>query len=464
MSKVKEKKSLDVRLDSMRHSGTGMGTSRDKLTGMSPDVKRVDDSTAEDWYMSSGFFQRVVDAPAYDMTRNWIKVKVNGVDHEQSENISRKIMNRMTELKLRERIYELIRFSRMYNRGGCLYYVITAELPQTTWKLSEPLPFESLKKINAINVLPPRDFQVIPVAQNPLSSLYHSYDYRIGGISVHESRVAWLVNSYFKNRNRGVSAIETTYDAIIAQETALWSVRTLLFELSGKVFKKKGIDSFNPEKMSEFMYKITSLFNTQGAIALDMDESLDRLNSAAGFTGLKDMMEFIWQFLCAVSSIPRTRMMGQTSGIVRADQDIIGYYDWIASQQELQLKPIIENDVKMIIHEQDGEVYKELNGHPENLDWEIIFNPLYLPDPQDAAKIRLIDAQTDQIYITTAVHSPSEIRAKRQPELEPFGADEGQPLDLKEPPVPEMNFNDKQPGDLTNPENRDANVKPEKET
>jgi phage-related protein (TIGR01555 family) len=413
MTNTLEKRKLV--LDSLSQADMGMGGTRDKLDRVKAKVDNLSINESEEWYLSNGFIQKIVDIPAKDATREWITIKTNRDDL----NISRIIQNRFSELQFPKKLTELIRYSRMYNLGGFLYYGIDHSIPQTDLVLEKPLPFD-LNRIDYINVFSPLQVNILDKSNNPLAQDYSLPEIRINGIKVHSSRYEWLVHSFLPDRNMGVSAIQTVLDAAKSQGIALWSVTTLLSELSIKVFKSPDVNNADPNKLFELLALIRSAISTQGVFGAGENESLERLN--ANVPGLKDIFDFLIETLAGLSEIPKSRLLGQAQGTITGGQnDLISYYDSIAKFQEIELRSIIENAIKLIVKERSGEVYKALNGQVNSLDWEFEFNPLWKLTALEKADVELKQAQADDIYIKNAVVSPSEVRSKRFKDLEEFG-------------------------------------------
>jgi uncharacterized protein len=402
-------------LDSLSQADMGMGGTRDKLDRVKARFDNLSIHDSEEWYLSNGFIQKIVDIPAKDATREWITIKTNRDDL----NISRVIQNRVSELQFLKKLTDLIRYSRMYNLGGFLYYGIDHSIPQTDLVLEKSLPFD-LNKIEYINVFSPLQVNILDNSNNPLAIDYSIPEIRINGIKVHRSRYEWLVHSYLPDRNTGISAIQTVLDAAKSQGIALWSVTTLLSELSIKVFKSPDVNSADPNKLFELLALIRSAISTQGVFGAGENESLERLN--ANVPGLKDIFDFLIETLAGLSEIPKSRLLGQAQGTITGGQnDLISYYDSIAKFQEIELRAIIENAIKLIVNERSGEVYKLLAGNTSQLDWEFDFNPLWKLTATEKADVELKQSQADKIYIESAVLSPSEVRSKRFQDLEEFG-------------------------------------------
>jgi hypothetical protein len=374
-------------------------------------------------YEANGFIQNIVDQPAEDATREWITIKVNT---EGDDDIARKIENRMTELHVREKMEELIKCSRTYSRGGMLYYGVIAGVPQTDEQLAKELPIKTLQEIDYINVLDDMD-KVSFKNKNttdPTKKEYNEIEFSIHGRVVHPSRVSWLVNGFNYQNLDGMSIVGTIYDAIVAQDNALWSVSSLVGDMATKIFKSDMITKMSPERRGELLAKLKHLMNTQSALALAKDEDFNKL--IYNVTGMKELFDFIFDNLSGVSRMPKNIMLGKAHGVVTAGEyDTINYYAQVAKEQENKHRPIIEKIVDMIVHEQKGEIWAELSGKVEDLDWEFEFNPLWKLDPSSQADVDLKSSQRDQIDFNIGKAGPEELRQldDRYGELEDFGAE-----------------------------------------
>lgn len=431
-----------ARFDGLTELMTGRGTSRDKLEGLNPLVRKMAAQEMRLWYMANGFIQNIVDAPAEDATREWITIRTNR-DEDNPEsglkglNISRLIQNRLTALGLRAKIKDLIRFSRMYREGAFLYFGIDAAVPQTQLVLSNTLPTE-FNRIEFINVFGPDRVSIRDDSTNPLSKVYHRLKYSISGIDVHESRLCHLVHGYLTEEKTGMSVVETILDAVKAQDTALWSVTSILFEMALWVFKSPAVQDMGPEKVAALLANMRAVISTQSSMAISDDESMERIQS--DITGLKEIFDFVFENLACLARIPKSRLMGQSQGVITAGQyDLLAYYDSVAKFQEIEVRPVIEKAIDLVVHERSGKIWEALDGNADKLDWEFEFNPLWRLGPVEQAEVDLKGAQESQIYIATGVLGPTEVRSRKFKDLEEFHKWEGQSLNMKQPAQPQLN-------------------------
>ena len=428
---------LAIRLDGLSQSEMGMGGMRDKLDKITPYSSGLSFSDSQNWYLSNGYIQNIVDIPAEDATREWIEIKTNRDDL----GISRLIQNRFVELDFQRKLKELIRYSRMYSLGGFLYYGIDSSIPQTDIILEQAMP-ESINRIDYINVFGPQFVNIIPNTAagdnvNPLSINYHRPDLSINSVKVHPSRYHWLILSYLTEKNTGVSVIQTVLDAVKAQGIALWSISSILSELSIKVFKSPSVNTEDPAKLFELISLIRQAISTQGVFAAGEGESLERLNGV--IPGIKESLDFILENMSGLSKIPKSRLSGQSQGTLTGGQyDLVSYYDSIAKFQEIELRPIIERCISLIVRETSGKVYSALGGNTKELDWEFEFENLCKISEIESSDVNLKKAQADKIYVETGVLAPAEVRKNRFDDLEEFGDVKSEDLDFASP-LPDPN-------------------------
>lgn len=414
--KTKPKTEKTSRMDGFTNEYTGKGTNADKLSGIKANRKRFSPKQLRDFYISSGFIQNIVNCIAEDSMREWITIKTN---RDEDLNIARLLENRLIELSVPQKLEKLVRYSRIYNEGALLYLGCYEEIPNLN--LDEPI--DSITKIEYLNVLTPDNFQIVVDRVNPLSKNFNEPKFYIAGQPVHDSRIEWLCNSFMPEESMGISIIQTVLDAIYAQDSALWSITSLLEEMAVTVFKSPLVGQMNPKDVGEFLRDMKMVMNTQSVMALSDGEDLTK--KTISIPGIKEIFDFIFDNLSGLSKIPKSRLMGQAQGTITSGQyDTLSYYDTVSRYQENTIKPILEKLVGLVVNESSGDIYRLLKGKTDSLDWEISFNPLWQLGPTEEVDRNLKEAQRDQIYLTTGVVSPDDIRNKRFHDLEDFGISE----------------------------------------
>jgi hypothetical protein len=402
------------RYDSLIDPDSERGDSTDKTVRLRGNLSINSNLYNLGLYYKNGFLQNIIDQPAEDCTREWIKIRTT-IDDEEEETdeekeISKMVEERLKEIGLQQKITNLVRYSRMFAKGSFLYYGIIGENVQNKEILNQPLP-EVIQSIDFINVIddPDRVQIEIPNKTDPTVKNYNQVRFFMNGFEIHPSRLSWLVNSFLPMQESGISVVQTVEDAIKAQDSALWSVSSMLADMALKIFKSDDIAGLTITEKAKLLSKIKHLTNTQSVMALMKDEDFQKLIWNA--TGLKDVFEFVFDNLGGVARMPRRLLLGQSHGIVTGGEfDTLNYYANIAKIQENLLKPIIQKVVDMVKIEQRGKIYQKLGEKVNEVNIDFTFNNLWILDPKTEADTNHVNAQRDQIDQMIGKTNAAELR------------------------------------------------------
>ncbi len=439
--KLAGKTTLKHRYDSFFEGSTGRGGKRDKVHNIRPGLEdRIHPQTARLFYRTNGFIQNIVDSPAEDSTREWIKVKTN---RDDDKNVNKIILDELDRVESREAIRKLVSYSRLYNKGGAMFLGIKATAAQTATILKDPLP-DQIRSLDYLNVMSESKFQIQVERDRPLHPGFgRAKRFQAQGQTVHPSRIFWLVNNYNEDDDIGVSIVQNILDAIKAQDSALWSANQFVFEMAIKVFKSPLVKDLNPSEIFEAVEDMSRVLSSQAMIGLADDETFEKVTG--NIQGIKEVFDFIFENLAGLAKMPKSRIMGNAQGVITAGQyDIINYYESVRRFQNNQIKPIINKLISIVIKATKGKIVEAIGIEGANsLDWSFEFNPLWVPDPKEQSEIDNKNALTDQIYITTGVLTVEEVRNKRFNDLKEFDKNLGadlekisSPLNLEAPPNP----------------------------
>jgi uncharacterized protein len=362
---------------------------------------------------SCGFANNIASTPAEDMTREWITLTTNVDDERGNDEISRMIQNRMTELELPKKIKEIIRFSRIYPRGGFAFIGVNADVPTIDAEIAKPLNLNELNKIDFIHVVDDSDRVTVMIFNryDPTKSDYLQPHFYIMGKPVDQSRLAWICKDFYPPDLLGVSMMEICYDAISAQESALWSVSHLVRDMAVKVLTSDEVAGMPGPKRAELTALLSHLMDTTSTLILRSQDKFEKVMYQPSGSATKDLFDFIFDNLGGVSEIPRNILLGKAHGVVTAGEyDALSYYNSIKKDQELIVRPIIEKFIDLIVHEKRGDVYAALGGNVDQLDWEFEFNPVYRLDEVAQVDVELKGAQRDNYDILSGKMSPQEAR------------------------------------------------------
>jgi len=427
------------RFDGLIDPLTTRGSAEDRTQRLRGTNIIIQNSTALNKYIANGFVQNIIEIPAEDATREWITITTN-MDGDQSDlDFPKMIQDRMKDLSIQEKIFNFIRYSRMYAKGSFLYYAVKANQVQEGEILSEPMP-EEIKTIEFINVIDDSDRVTLTNLNmsNPLKKDYNKIKFSIDAKEIHPSRLSWLVNSFIPSETTGISIVQTINDAIVAQDSGLWSSATVLQSMALNIFKSDEIADLSPTQKADLLAKIKHLMITFSSIALKNEEAFEQLTLT--MTGMKEIFDFIFENLSGLSRIPKNILLGKAHGVVTAGEyDTLNHYANVSRFQENKLRPILEKIIDLIIREQNGEIYAALGGNADELETEFTFNNLWKLDPVADADRELKFSQRDQIDVTIGKTSPQELRSldPRYKDLEPFVMDRTMPPDMTPPKVAE---------------------------
>jgi uncharacterized protein len=413
--RIKPFEALKKRFDSLVDPSTARGSSIDKTARLKGNNVINSNAYNLGLYIASGFVQNIVNQPAEDITREWITIKTNidgqEEETEQEKDVSSMIEERLEEIELRNKVEELVRYSRMFAKGSFLYYGIIGENIQNRDALSKPLP-SVIESIDFINVIddPDRVSIQVPNSSDPLVKDYNQPTFSIGGFPIHPSRLSWLINYWLPSEKSGLSVIQTIKDGIIAQDNGLWSTSSILGAMALKIFTSDEIAGLSAEQKGELLAKIKHLLDTQSVMALKSDEKFEQL--VFSIPGIKEIFENVFDNLSGLAKIPKKIMLGQAHGIVTgAEYDTLNYYNEIARQQELKIRPIIKKVVDMVVKETRGKIYQTLGEKVNEIKVDFDFNTLWKLDPVSQAEADLKRSQRDQIDVTIGKCSPAELRS-----------------------------------------------------
>ncbi|WP_254636081.1 phage portal protein [Lysinibacillus sp. GbtcB16] len=227
--------------------------------------------------------------------------------------------------------------------------------------------------------------------------------------SVHVSRLLHSQTRRFEGEAQGRSLLEPLYDILTVFDTSVWSVGQILHDFTFKVYKSKDIDNLSTQDKQQLSMIMDFMFRTEELAMIADGEELTKQGTSV--SGIKDLLDFVWDLLSGAARMPKTVIKGQESGtITGAQYDVMNYYSRIVADQENEMKPHLEKLIRMLLMSE-----KELGGRidPETLEWEIQFNPLWNVDAKTDAEIRKLVAETDQIYLLNNIITADEIREAR---------------------------------------------------
>lgn len=401
----------ELRNDFMQ--GNGKANHKDKLTRQIAGVgRKLSHDEITNLYGDSRIVQNIIDIPAEDMTRNWFTLKM------KDEQLARNIMSKLADLKAKKAFKEMFTYDRLRGDG----FISLGVTQASKFELSEELKTDKLYSVDylhAFSSLKVNEFlineDVFDIKYGQLEQLRinrassHGVQTQTTESSVHVSRFLHSQTRRFEGEAQGRSLLEPLYDILTVFDTSVWSVGQILHDFTFKVYKSKDIENLSSQDKQQLSMIMDFMFRTEALAMIAADEDLTKQGTSV--SGIKDLLDFVWDLLSGAARMPKTVIKGQESGtITGAQYDVMNYYSRIVADQENEMKPHLEKLIRMLMMAE-----KELGGRidPESLEWEIQFNPLWNVDAKTDAEIRKIVAETDQIYLLNGIITTDEVREKR---------------------------------------------------
>jgi hypothetical protein len=383
---------------------TGRGGPNDRTQRLQGQGVLITHAQALAYYEASGLIQNAVDRPAEAAVREWHTIKMP----EGHEELGRLLQNRTDELEFRGskhggdgKLLELLKFSRINQNGSLIFAGVSGNesLGQGDKHLENEI--ESGARVEFLNVIQDIDQAAIDVPNNNqyFRKNYNKPRIRIAAIEPHESRYRWLVSGFSGRTMRGISVIQNVLDGVRALDSSLNSAARVVQALSLNIFSSDELAGLTPEKRYEFLLLFKNTIETEGTIALAKDETFQRLMFSV--TGLREIFDYMQEFVAGLGRIPKSVIFGKSFGVVSAGEfDLISFAAEVRSSiQETRVRPVCEWLYNLLLREKEGTIaeYLRANKLTPEIDYEIKFPPIFRLDPDSESKVRLTNAQADQL-------------------------------------------------------------------
>jgi hypothetical protein len=366
-------------------------------------------------YITSGLAQKIVDKPADDSFQRGVHIE-NDEDELMIAEYDR--------LAVLTRMADAIRWSRLY--GGAALILIA----QDGGDFSDPLNLDNLDMINEIKV-----YDIMSIQG---TGKYYTDDsdpdtfgkmeyYNITppegqSFEIHETRLIPVPgeplppNMVYFNRIHwaGRSVLEACAKDIGRYERGLdWSERLLerkqqaVYNMSGLGEMMANGDDAMVVRRINMVDQVRSNLNS---VVVDKDDVYNVLSP--GIDGTQPVIEEFKTALAASSGFQVNMLFGQsTKGLNQTNAgDLESHYVMVAHIQEVIARPALEK-LTSILWLQNG----LKNDIPD--DWEIKFNSLWVPTDKENADKELVEAQAENMEVTTLmtlvsnqIMTPEEVR------------------------------------------------------
>ena len=401
----------ELRSDFMQ--GNGKANSKDKLTRQVAGARRkLSQDELSALYADSRIVQNIIEIPAEDMTRNWFTLRM------KDENLARDIMSKLADLKAKQAFKKMRSYERLRGDG----FISLGVTQGSKFTLNDPLDMKRLYSVDYLHAFSSLKVNEFLINEDMFDVKYGQLEeLRINRASkngtqtiesesaVHISRLLHDQTRRLEDDYQGQSLLEPMYDILTVLDTSLWSVGQILHDFTFKVYSSKDIENLDSKDKQQLSMLMDFMFRTEALAMIGEGETLTKQSTSV--SGIKDLLDYVWDILSGAARMPKTVIKGQESGtITGAQYDVMNYYSRIVADQENDMKPLLEKLIRMLLMSE-----KELGGRidPDSIEWEIKFNPLWSVDSKTDAEIRKIVAETDQIYLVNGIIMADELRETR---------------------------------------------------
>lgn len=371
-----------LRLDGWANLFSGYGTSRDPLNSSQALAEdRMSQQEADNIYRSGGVSAAIVDLPAEEMTRKWIKLM--GDDSER-------IDDELTRLNARVKCKEALTLAGLY--GGAFIVMVTDD----TDNMEAALDIENVKEINRLMVFDrwqsswdhasiSRDLKAEyfnEPAVLRLTPINGGQSYKI-----HRSRVLIFDGEPLPPRLRvandywGESRLQRVKRAIARYAEGLDSAGAIMRGFVTPVLAMKNLgDLIAAGRETEVRTRLNILGMSQSMLnVLLIDADGETYNkSVSSVAGIRDLLMEVKHNVSASARMPATLIFGASPDGMNAtgEGEARNFYDSIAADQVDKIGPQIRRLIEVI------SVVEGIDA--EKVEME--FLPLWQPTEKEAAE------------------------------------------------------------------------------
>lgn len=387
-------------LDGLANLMTGSGTSVDRrMYARWQSPSGISAMEIEAAYRGSWLMRKIIDLPAYDMTRAWRDWQAEDEQIEAIEADERR-------LGVREKVMQAIILGRL--GGGALIMGVGNDAP------ADELDPERVSKGGLSYLFAASRYQLTlgdPIAEmadpnfGEPSSFKLTTDTNPEGIEIHRSRVIPFRGKFTGRLSKlgtdywGDSEVIAINEAVMNAETACNEFASLISEAKLDVLKMPDLmaNANNLEYEKRFMRRV-ELANTGKSIhrMLIIDEKEEWEQRQLELTGMPDVIRTFMALVAGAADIPATRLLGKAPDGMNAtgqgDQD--NYDQMVRTKQENELRPKLDMLDAVLVR-------SALGAFPEEVYYE--FSPLTVMGESAQAEVESKEATTLKALVDTGL-------------------------------------------------------------
>lgn len=423
----------------------GLGGDKDALSEIElNELYIIPPAAISTFYRKYSLIQKLIDTLPVDAAAKKIEIQCDSnlidIDHLHSvlETLPVLSLGR-NSTSLKEAIVEASILGRLYGDGYILIGIDDGE------------PFDrpvNEQNIRSIEWLAPRsNYYIIPHSLNseyyyvtrsysndPLEQMQNDRSKHI--LYVHESRILKFPGKrlwgedYWHNGYCNDPLLQGVFNEWVQFVVGKKALSSMLDSHSLFKYKLKGLDKLSAQnEMQSLLNRFDAMFASLSVIKgipVDADrEDAEFINR--NYSGAEKVMDMLIDLLVAAFDMPRSKILNASGKTAFSEGGESDRYEWAAivrRYQENRWKPELNKLIHYMLLSDDCPEYQQAylaDCHNRNFnylplaapEWSISFPSILQLTDKEEADLKLVTAQTDEIYLRNNVLSPTEIRNSR---------------------------------------------------
>ncbi len=377
------------------------------------------DQQLAEMYYGNALVRRIIDLPAEEAVKNWIKVDDDDTDE--------RALQMLDDLNAEEEFANALRWSRLF--GGAAILPVIAD----GGRFEDPLNETSIEEVVELKVYDKREviFESLLFNDDPMNVDYGKPEYyQINPINgtpfyAHKSRVLIFDGDPLPSRERalrnywGLPTMQGLYDAVCNNDDAHRLARLIMERMSQSVIKFDSLLELltteeGEKTVMDRLHLIDMAKSILNTIAIDTKDEYAVFNMT--LTNVPELLDRFGQYVSTVTGIPFTVLFGRSPAGLNATgtSDLENFYNLVRRLQKRRLKRNLDRLVRLLMLSKRG-MFKGT----EPAKWAIVMNPLWLPSAKEEADTRKLNAEADKAeadaaktYVEMNALDGSEVRKK----------------------------------------------------
>jgi phage-related protein (TIGR01555 family) len=353
-------------------------------------------------YYGDGLVRRIVDLPAEEAVKNWIKVC-----GDEEEELAIQMLD---DLNAEEHFANAVRWSRLFGGSAILLSV------NDGGTLEDELRENNITEIETLKVYDKREV----IIQNAIINdddhsrffgmpEWYQFNPADGTLFyAHRSRVLLFDGEPLPNRERlqrqgwGMSCVQGLFDSLARNDDSYRLARMIMERMSQSVTKFEGLleqlaSDDGEEQVKTRLQLIDMARSILNTVAIDAKDDFQLHNM--NLSQIPEMIDRFGLYVCALTGIPFTVLFGRSpaglSATGQSDNEI--FYSLVRRLQKRRLKGNIDKLVRLLMLSRHG-----LFRGVQLEKWNVEFNPIWMPSEKEQAETRKLNADADKAEADTA--------------------------------------------------------------